>query len=121
MTAKRTSPGALKPVVGALLLAFGLFLLFASLDELVAHIGNAAGASAQAVGTLFAVGLAALHALQAYMFDQARFLSGFEQMLVSFWPLILVIIGAVLLQDAFKGHVAACEVAFGSSVEGDRP
>ncbi len=120
MAAKRTSPGNLKPVVGAVLLALGLFLLLASLDEVVAHIGNAVGASAEAVGTLFALGLAALHALQAYVFDHARFLSGLQWILVSFWPLILVIIGAVLLQDAIKGCFAACEAGSGSSARGDR-
>jgi len=118
MAAKRTSPGSLKPVVGSIVLVLGLFLLFANIDQIVAQIGGAAGASADALGSLFALGLAGWHTLQAYAFDRAGFLSGLQQTLVSFWPLILVIVGAVLLQDALKCRLAAYRAGAGSSARG---
>ncbi len=59
------------------------------------------------VGVLSSAVLAASQATQAYAFDHQGFLLGLLWMLVSFWPLLLVIVGAVLLQDAFTEKVRA--------------
>jgi hypothetical protein len=52
-----------------------------------------------------------LRALQAYFFDQSAFQAGFLSILVSLWPLILVIIGAILLHDAKGLRFAKAKLA----------
>jgi hypothetical protein len=108
-------------IAGAILLALGFLILFANLDAVAAQIANAAGVSGeQTLGMLPALVLATSHALQAYAFDHARFVSGLLQILVSFWPLILIILGAVLLRDVFRGRLAAFRAGPGPSAMGDR-
>ena len=115
MTRQRTWNRSIKAIAGATLLSLGLLLLLANLDEVVARSSSCFASPAGPVGTVLEVGLAALRATQVYVFDPSRFQAGLHQILVSFWPLILVIIGAVLLQIAFKGRFAAR--AFGESSE----
>ena len=49
--------------------------------------------------------LAASQAAQAYALDHQGFLQGLLQILGSFWPLLLVIAGTILLRDAFTDKV----------------
>jgi hypothetical protein len=108
MTAKQTTPRSLTSVAGALLLALGFLILFSNLDAASAQLANAAGASAEhSLEMLPALAMAALHGLQAYVFDHARFLAGLRQFLISFWPLILILTGALLLRDALRGQFPA--------------
>lgn len=103
MVAKQTSLRQLKSIAGAILLAIGFLVFFANLDAVAAQIGSAAGIPGeQTPGMLPALILATLHTLQAYVFDHAGFLSSLLQILVSFWPLILIIIGALLLHPVAK-------------------
>lgn len=121
MAARQTSPKNLKSVVGAILLALGFLILFANLDAVAGQITNAAGTSQERTPAMLpALVLATLHALQAYSFDQPGFLSGVLQILVSFWPLILIILGTVLLRDAFWGRFGANRNGAGSPAMGDR-
>ena len=121
MVAKQTSSRSLYSIAGAILLALGFLILFANLDAVAAQITNAVGASGeQALGMLPALVLAISHGLQAYAFDRAGFLSGLLQILVSFWPLILILLGAVLLRDVFRGRLAAFKAGADSSAIGDR-
>jgi hypothetical protein len=121
MVAERTSPSRLKSITGAILLLLGFLILFANLDAVAGQITNSAGtAGAQTTGMLPALILAALHALQAYVFDHTGFFSGLLQLLVSFWPVILIVIGAVLLRDAFWGRFGAYQSSSGSPAMGDR-
>ena len=106
MAARHTTTRSMKSVSGAASLAIGFFLLFANLDGIAAQINDAVGARAETVGILPAIGLAGLHALQAFTFDHAGFLSSLLQILVSFWPLILVLLGLALLRSAFGEHAA---------------
>jgi hypothetical protein len=101
MTAWRTSSRSLKAISGAGAFSLGLLLLFVNLDGVAAQISYAVGAPAENVGILPALGLAGLHAVQAYTFDHAGFLSSLLQILVSFWPLVLVFVGVALLQRTF--------------------
>jgi hypothetical protein len=100
MAASRTTTRSMKSVFGAAALAIGSFLLFVNLDGIAAQINDAVGAPAESVGIFPALGLAGLHALQAFAFDHAGFLSSLLQILVSFWPLILVLLGTALLRSA---------------------
>ena len=121
MVAQQKSPRSLHSIAGAILLALGFLILFANLDAVAAQLTNAVGASGdQTLGILPALVLATSRALQAYAFDHAGFLSGLLQILVSFWPLILIILGAVLLRDVFWGRLAAFKAGAGSSAMGDR-
>jgi hypothetical protein len=117
MAARQGFSQTLKSIAGASLLALGVALLFANLDEIAASAGSFTGLSAhEALGIVPALGLAALHAAQAYAFDRTGFISGFPQILVSFWPSILIAIGAALLRNAF-GRLAKSEVVETSSGE----
>jgi hypothetical protein len=100
MAKRQTASKSLHAVAGAILVSFGLLLLFANLDEVAAQIGNSFSSAAGSFGAVIELGLAGLRAVQAYFFDQATFQAGLHAILVSFWPVILVIIGATLLQNA---------------------
>ena len=120
MAARQTTPRSLTSIAGAFLLAVGFLILFSNLDAAAARIAYATGnAGGRALETLPALILALLHGLQAYVFDHAGFLSGVLQFLVSFWPLILILTGALLLRDAFRGRFQAYKSGNGaSSVKG---
>ena len=121
MAAQQTSPRSLKSITGAILLALGFLILFANLDGVTGQITSAVGTSPEpAQGMLPALALATLHVLQDYVFDHAGVLSGLLQILVSFWPLILIVIGAVLLRDVFWGRFAAYKAGACSSAMGER-
>jgi hypothetical protein len=106
MAASHTTSRNMKSISGAAALAIGLFLLSANLDGIAAQINDAVGDPAETVGILPAIGLAGFHALRAFTFDHAGFLSSVTQILVSFWPLILVATGAALLTSASNRRLA---------------
>jgi ascorbate-specific PTS system EIIC-type component UlaA len=117
MAARQAFSQTLKSIAGASLLALGLVLLFASLDGVAASVRSLSGLSAhEAVGIVPTLGLAVLHAAQAYAFDHAGFISAFRQILLSFWPSILIAIGAALLRNAL-GRLTKSEVVETSSGE----
>ena len=116
MTAQQTSSRSIKSILGAGLLALGLFFLFVNLDGVAAQISAIAGASAETLGILPALGLAGMRALQAYNFDHAGFLSSLQQILVSFWPLLLIVAGAgLLMRRTLEGRFMGHETGTGTS------
>jgi hypothetical protein len=116
MESRQPSTRSLKSITGAALVALGLLMLFANVDGVVSSMDGLASISAnETLGALPAVGLAALHAAQAYTLDRAGFFSALEQILVSFWPLLLVIIGGILLRYAFGGRFEPVEGSSSSS------
>ncbi len=107
---------SLTSIAGAFLLAVGFLILFSNLDAAAARIAYATGnTGGHVLETLPALVLALLHGLQAYVFDHAGFLSGVLQFLVSFWPLILILAGALLLRDVLGGRLPAYKPGTGSS------
>jgi hypothetical protein len=121
MATRQATFQSLKSIAGASLLALGLVLLFANLNGVAASLSDFAGLSArEGLALLPALGLAGLHALQAYAFDPAGFTSGFLQILVSFWPLVLIFVGAFVLRRALARRSAAFRVPVGSSTGGDQ-
>jgi uncharacterized integral membrane protein len=110
MAKQSTSSRGLKAIFGATLLALGLLLLFANLDGVASRLSNGSFTSptspAVSSGTIIELGLAGLRAAQSYVFDHPSFLSGLQQILVSFWPLILVILGITLLGQLFGERFA---------------
>jgi hypothetical protein len=119
MTARWTSSQGLQSIAGAGVFALGLLLLFVNLDGVAAQVSSIVCTPAEAPGMLAAIGLAGLHALQAYAFDHAGFLSSLVQILVSFWPLILVLVGAVLLRAVFRDPFVARQADSSSSAWGE--
>ena len=100
MLKRQTSSKSFHAVAGALLLSLGLLMLFANLDEVATHISNSLSTTPGALGAAVEIGLAGMRAVQTYFFDPAAFQAGLQWILVSLWPLILVMIGATLLQSA---------------------
>src|SRR5271156_6320468 len=89
----------LKSIAGVTLIGLGLFILCGNLTDAAARLSRLAGISADAAqtfGQLTAVVLAASQAFQFYLFDRAGFLRGLCGILISFWPLLLVIAGMFL-------------------------
>jgi hypothetical protein len=111
MARQHTSSKSFNAVAGALLLTLGLLLLFANLDEVAAQVNNSFASDGGSLGTVIELGLAGMRAVQAYFFDQPTFQAGLHSILVSFWPLILVIIGATLLQNAISTRFANRKLA----------
>ncbi len=100
MAARQTSSRSLNSITGAGIFALGLLLLFVNLDAVIAQISHALGAPTEAPQILPVLGLLSLHAMQAYTFDYAGFFPTLLRILVSFWPLLLIFIGAVLLRSS---------------------
>jgi len=117
MAARHTTTRSMKSVSGAASLAIGFFLLFVNLDGITAQINEVVGVQTETVGILPAVGLAGLHVLQAFTFGHSGFLSSLLQILVSFWPLILVLVGIALLRGAFGEHAAKSAIVATSGSE----
>jgi hypothetical protein len=121
MENRQTSSKGLRSVLGATLSALGFVILFGNLDALEASVSRIFGGPASSgMEAIPALVLATSHAVQAYTFDHQGFLSVLEQILVSFWPLILVIIGAVLLRGSLLGQFPRIEPRVSSRTAGDR-
>ena len=121
MANQQTSSKGLRAVLGAALFALGFAILFGNLDALAASVSRSfGGPEPSSMEPIPALILATSHAVQAYAFEQQGFFSVLQQFLVSFWPLILVIIGAVLLRSALQGRFARVEPAVRSPAAGER-
>ena len=97
---QKTSSRTMKAILGVALAAVGLLLFLVNLDNATADWSRPLASRAESLGAVFELGLAGLRATQAYFFDHPSFQSGLHQVLLSFWPLLLVIFGAALLQSA---------------------
>jgi hypothetical protein len=108
MAKQHTQFRNLKLIAGTALVGLGVFIQSENLSQAAAQVSHLLGISAggtQTLGVLVAVGLAASHALQAYLFDHQEFLRSLYQISLSFWPLLAVIAGAVLLRNGFAEEV----------------
>jgi hypothetical protein len=102
------SSGKLRSIAGGVLIGLGLHILFGNLDRTAVQVRHLLGTTAgDAFGTLPTAVLAASQAVQAYALDHQAFLLGLGRLLISFWPLLLVMVGTVLLQDALTDKVKA--------------
>lgn len=92
-----------KSIAGTALVGLGLLILFGSVDGAAAQLSCPLGNTArEALGVLPTFILAAAsQAFQVCVIDQQGFFQGLFQILVSFWLLLLVVIGALLLRAAF--------------------
>ena len=102
MTRQHKTSERIRAIAGGALVGLGVHILSGNLDtaadQLRDLLGNTAG---DALGVLPSVVLASSQVAQAYALDHHGFLQCFLRMLVSFWPLLLVVVGTVLLWDVF--------------------
>jgi len=95
----------LRSVVGMGLIGFGIFMLGGNLSDACGQLSRLVGISADATqtfGGLIAVGLAAAQVWRSYVFDRRELVLGVCRILMSFWPLLLVIAGTVLTEMASR-------------------
>jgi hypothetical protein len=99
---------SLESIAGGALVGLGLHILSGSLDRAAAQWRHLLGTTTgEVIGVLPSVLLAASHAVQAYASDHHTFLQGILRILFSFWPLLLVIAGTLLLRNSFADNVKA--------------
>ena len=120
MATQNRSSRSLKAFTGAALLALGMLLLFANLDTVADNLSRPSASPVGSLGSLFELGIAGLRAAQAYYFDHPSFQAGLRQMLLSCWPLLLVLIGVALLQNAAGGSLANSAARLSPSRRGDQ-
>jgi hypothetical protein len=106
MTRQHNTSENVRAITGGLLVGLGLHVLSGNLagdaDQLRHLLGMPRG---EALGVLPSVALAASHAARAYALDHQGFGDSLLQVLASFWPLLLVIVGTILLRDALADRV----------------
>jgi len=106
MTRQHRLSESFKSIAGAALVGLGLHLLWGNLDRAATQLSHLLGTAAgETLGVLPSAVLASSQAVQAYALDRQVFLLGLLRMLVSFWPLLLVALGAGLLKDVFTDEV----------------
>jgi hypothetical protein len=98
----------LRSIAGGALIGLGLHILFGNLDRGAVQLRHLLGTTAgDTLGALPTAVLVASQAMQAYALNHQAFLLGLGRLLISFWPLLLVMVGTILLQDALRDKVQA--------------
>ena len=91
-------------IVGAILLLLGTFLCYAHLSHAAALWSHVVGSNPGAATGGFPYAI--LQAWRVYPIDQKRFLHVFlRHLLISFWPLLLVLAGTALSREPFAHKV----------------
>jgi hypothetical protein len=113
MTRQYNPSEIFKSIAGGPLVGVGLHILLRNLDRAATQLSHPLGAAntGEALGLLPSVVLAASEAARPYASDHVGLLQSLLRMLVSFWPLLLVIVGAILLRDVFTDKVEASPTA----------
>ena len=111
MTRLRRNFRSTKSIAGTALVGFGLFILYENLAGAVAWLSHLLGANSfEALGVLPAFMLAVSQVLPAHAANHQHLLQVFLQhMLVSSWPLLLVMAGTVLSRDNFTDDAKAVQ------------
>jgi len=88
-----------RSIAGLALIGLGLFVLCGNLADVAVRLSRLLGISAEAtqtLGELIVVGLGAAQVWRSYVFDRRELVLGVCRILISFWPLVMVIAGTVL-------------------------
>lgn len=92
-----------RSIAGGALVGLGLHLLFGNLDQAAAQLNQIIGSTGkQSLGVLPSFVMATSDAVQAYGLDHRGFVLALLRILLSFWPLLLVVAGAGFLRNAFR-------------------
>jgi hypothetical protein len=107
MTRLRRNVRGTRSIAGAALVGFGMFILYENLAGAVAWLSHVRGANNfGALGVLPAFLLAVSQVLPAHTANHEHFLqASLQHMLVSSWPLLLVMAGTVLSRDTVSDNV----------------
>jgi hypothetical protein len=100
MAAQPTVLRISKSILGAALFVVGMFILYENLVATISQMSHILANGSASLGVLPAAVLAvsqAVHGLDPHQFLQCLF----RQILLSSWPLLLVICGTVLSSDQF--------------------
>ena len=108
MSSQHKLSESVKSIAGAALIGVGLHILWGNLDKAATQVSHPLGASAaDALGVLPSIAMAFSQVVQAYASNHQGFLLGVLRMLVSFWPLLMVVAGTMLLRDTVTEKVKA--------------
>jgi hypothetical protein len=107
MTRLRRNFRGTRSIAGVALVGFGMFILYENLAGAVAWLSHVRGANNfGALGVLPAFLLAVSQILPAHAANHQHFLqASLQHMLVSSWPLLLVMAGTVLSRDTVSDNV----------------
>jgi hypothetical protein len=107
---RHTFFGLAKSFVGAGVAAFGVFVLYTNLHAAAAQLSRVLCATpGEAAGPLPALVIAAAQVTQVYASGHQRFLQDlFEHLLLSCWPLLLILVGTAWFRDARIPKAATC-------------
>jgi|HubBroStandDraft_4_1064222.scaffolds.fasta_scaffold571241_2 hypothetical protein len=96
----QTSVERTKIIAGATLIGLGILFCYDNLHQAATQLRHALTFAAGTVGIVPATLLVTFRFFQAYASDHHRFLqAAFWQIVATFWPLLLIIAGAVLSPD----------------------
>jgi hypothetical protein len=111
MTRLRRNFRSTRSIAGGALVGFGMFILYENLAGAAAWLSHAVGANSfEALGVLPAFMLAVSQVLPAHAANHQHFLqASLQHLLVSSWPLLLVITGTVLSRESLTDDVNAGE------------
>jgi hypothetical protein len=101
MATEQTAFRSSKSIAGAVLAVLGMFPLYENVAGTVARLSHLFANGSQALGAFPTFVLGVSQAVHTFGFDHQRPSQGlFQQLLVSSWPLLLVIVGTVLSTDS---------------------
>jgi putative effector of murein hydrolase LrgA (UPF0299 family) len=104
MAGQRTRFQSVQSTAGVALAGMGMFLLYAHLTAGVVRFSHElATGSSKVLALLLVVSPEVSQVLRTYGADQQRFL---QHMLVSCWPLVLVVVGTALARDSFSDNAS---------------
>ncbi len=95
-----------KSITGVTFIGLGVLILAGNLVSAAVQLSQFLGitaALAEKLGPLNTANLAISQALWAYLFDHQEFSRGVHRILISFWPVLLVVAGSVVWRKGFAG------------------
>ena len=106
MARQHERSGSLQSIAGGALVGLGLHIWFGNLQGVTSRLTHLLGpSSGETLGLAPSVIVAAAQAGRIYASDHWGFFLEVLRMLISFWPLLLVIVGAGFLKDVFADEV----------------
>ena len=111
MARRHRTSGSLQSIAGGALAGLGLHIWFGNLHEVASQFTHLLGpSSGETLGLAPSVIVAAAQAGRVYASDRWGFFLEVLRLLISFWPLLLVIVGAGFLKDVFTDEGDALTV-----------
>jgi hypothetical protein len=109
MAGKHTLFRNLKSIMGVAFIGLGGLILAGNLVAATVQLSHLLGISAdlaEKLGPLGTTSVAISQAFWAYLFDHQEFSRGVHQILILFWPVLLVIAGGAVVRDRLTGKAS---------------